>query len=214
MMKEKTVISNIQFLGLQLLIAVFATVILSASTTVYAAVATSAEAYCTATVGSTGTTVWQNCVENKKAELAVCEQDPQPASRHACRENALTYGEPLPQSEEIPDELFTNPHLGLETDAECGDGDEAIPISIDVNCASGVNPILGYLAGIINFLAAGVGIVVAIMITVAGVEYITARGVPQKVEDAKRRITNAIIALVTFIFMYAILQWLIPGGIF
>lgn len=213
-MKEKIRKSNLQFLGLQLVVAIVLTAIFSLNSVVNAAVATSAEAYCTATVGSTGTTVWQNCVENKKAELAVCEQDPQPASRQACRENALTYGEPIAQSEEDPGELFTNPHLGLETDAECGDGEEAIPISIDVNCASGVNPILGYLAGIINFLAAGVGIVVAIMITAAGVEYITARGAPQKVEDAKRRITNAIIALVTFIFMYAILQWLIPGGIF
>jgi hypothetical protein len=60
----------------------------------------------------------------------------------------------------------------------------------------------------------GVGIVVVALIIVGGIQYITSGGVPQRIEAARKRIINAITALVLFIFMYALLQWLIPGGIF
>lgn len=75
-------------------------------------------------------------------------------------------------------------------------------------------PVPESLISIINFLAFGIGIVVVGLIVFGGIQYITSGGVPQKVEAARSRITNAIIALVLYIFMFAILQWLIPGGIF
>lgn len=65
----------------------------------------------------------------------------------------------------------------------------------------------------IKFLSAGVGIIVTIMIIVAGIQYTTAGSDPQKVSAAKGKITNAVIALVTYIFLFALLQWLWPGGI-
>jgi len=75
-------------------------------------------------------------------------------------------------------------------------------------------PIPDSVISIINFMSFGVGIIVVGLIIVGGIQYITSGGVPQKIEAARKRITNAIIALVLFIFMYALLQWLIPGGIF
>lgn len=66
---------------------------------------------------------------------------------------------------------------------------------------------------IISFLAAGVGVIVVIMIIVGGIQYSAAGGDPQKVSAAKTKIFNAVLALVTFIFLYAILDWLIPGGL-
>jgi hypothetical protein len=76
------------------------------------------------------------------------------------------------------------------------------------------NPIFRRLVDIINFLSVGVTVVVTGLIIVAGIQYVTAGGVPQRIEAAKKRIVNALMALFLFIFMYAISSWLIPGGIF
>lgn len=65
----------------------------------------------------------------------------------------------------------------------------------------------------IKFLSAGVGLIVTIMIIIAGIQYSMAGGDPQKVAAAKSKITNAIVALVTYIFFFALLQWLWPGGL-
>lgn len=86
------------------------------------------------------------------------------------------------------------------------------------NCQGGDcmndNPLIIWTRRIINFLAAGVGVIVTIMIIVGGIQYASAGPNPQAVQSAKKRITNAIIALVAFFFVYGFMQWLIPGGIF
>ncbi len=66
----------------------------------------------------------------------------------------------------------------------------------------------------INVLSIGVGVVITIMIVIAGLQYMTARDNPQSIQAAKTKITNAVIALVAFVFVYAFLQWIVPGGIF
>jgi hypothetical protein len=76
------------------------------------------------------------------------------------------------------------------------------------------NPIYNLLLDIINFLSAGVGLVVITMITIGGFQYMTANGNPQKTQEAMKRISNALIGLALYLFMFAILQWLIPGGFF
>lgn len=73
--------------------------------------------------------------------------------------------------------------------------------------------IVKYLVLIINLLSGVVGIVVAASIIVGGIQYSAAGGDPQKVSAAKNRIRNAIIALVFFIFGYALLNYLVPGGV-
>lgn len=75
------------------------------------------------------------------------------------------------------------------------------------------NAIVFYLKAIIQFLTGGVGLVVTLMIIIGGVQYMAAGDSPQKVEAAKKRITNAILALVLFIFTVAILNFLVPGGL-
>jgi hypothetical protein len=74
--------------------------------------------------------------------------------------------------------------------------------------------IVKYLVIFINVLSALVGIVVVIMITIGGIQYSASRDNPQATAAAKQRILNAILALVAFLFMFAFLQWLVPGGIF
>lgn len=70
-----------------------------------------------------------------------------------------------------------------------------------------------YLNPLISFFSALVGIAVVISIIHGAIEYSSSGGDPQKAAKGKQRITNAIIALVAFTFLFAFLQWLIPGGI-
>lgn len=76
------------------------------------------------------------------------------------------------------------------------------------------NPIIIWTKRIINFLAAGVGIVTTIMIIIGGIQYASAGPNPQAVASAKKKIVNAIIALLAYFFLYGFMQWLIPGGLF
>ncbi|MEX0749018.1 MAG: hypothetical protein WD467_02025 [Candidatus Saccharimonadales bacterium] len=89
------------------------------------------------------------------------------------------------------------------------DGENCVPRGDD----AATNPIIVYLGWIIRFLAGGVGLVIALMITVGGVQYITSSGNPEGMAHAKKRITEAFEALLLFIFMAAILNFVIPGGI-
>jgi len=75
-------------------------------------------------------------------------------------------------------------------------------------------PIVAYLKMILQLLSMGVGVVVILMLVIAGIQYITSVGDPANIKKAKERITNAITAMMLFIFAYAILSFLIPGGIF
>lgn len=73
--------------------------------------------------------------------------------------------------------------------------------------------ILEYLIVLINVLSTGVGIVVVGSIIYGGVQYTTAADDPQKISAAKGRIYNSIFALIAFIFGFAFLQWVVPGGV-
>ncbi len=66
----------------------------------------------------------------------------------------------------------------------------------------------------INALSALVGIVIVISIIMGGIQYAASGGDPQKVSAGKERILNAIVAFFVFIFLYAFLQYIVPGGVF
>lgn len=76
------------------------------------------------------------------------------------------------------------------------------------------NPVTKQIQNIINFLSAAVGIVIVGMLAVGGIQYMSAGENTNAVVEARKKITNALIALAVFIFLGAFLQWLIPGGIF
>lgn len=91
-------------------------------------------------------------------------------------------------------------------------------LTADTDC-EGASPdssncgIIRYLVIFINVLSVMAGIVIAGSIAYGGIQYSMSAADPQKVSAAKERIRNAIIALVFFIFGYAILNYLIPGGL-
>lgn len=73
--------------------------------------------------------------------------------------------------------------------------------------------IVAYVVLITNVLSGLVGVVIVIMIAVGGIQYTMSRDDPSAVSAAKNKIRNAVFALVIYIFGFAFLQWLIPGGI-
>ncbi|MGB4759507.1 MAG: hypothetical protein WBP26_05645 [Candidatus Saccharimonadales bacterium] len=85
-----------------------------------------------------------------------------------------------------------------------------------VECSSDAcrNLYTKYINPLVRLLSAAVGVVVVASIVIGGVQYSAAGSDPQKVAEARKRISNAILALVVFIFLSAFLQWLIPGGIY
>jgi hypothetical protein len=83
-----------------------------------------------------------------------------------------------------------------------------------VDCEDGTGgPIVRMLVQLINFLAVGVGIAVAGGITWGGFVYSQANGNSSKTQEGVHIITNSVIGLLLFIFMYAIINWLVPGGL-
>ena len=86
-----------------------------------------------------------------------------------------------------------------------------------VDCKNSLKPnecgITKYIVLLINVLSATLGVVVTAVIIVAGIQYSASAGNPQAAAAAKKRITNAILALVFFACMYGFLQWIVPGGV-
>lgn len=110
--------------------------------------------------------------------------------------------------------------------AACDGVEVSVPFGDIGTCIGGEsgddNPIFIYLRGIIQFLAAGVGAIVTLMIIISGVQYIAASGSmkgaekggsPEGIKAAKKKLAHAIEALILFLFMAAIANFVIPGGI-
>ncbi len=96
----------------------------------------------------------------------------------------------------------------------CGSGSDTVKTSIDFGCVGKGNPILDLLFSIIRLLSDGVGLVIIASITVAGIQYIFSSGNPQAVAAASKRIQSSFTALILFLFIYAILNYIVPAGVF
>lgn len=97
----------------------------------------------------------------------------------------------------------TDENAKCEVAQECSNGD----LSED-NCG-----ITRYLRIFINLLSGLVGITVVGVLIVGGIQYSTSAGDPQAAAAARKRISNAVLALVAFGMMYGFLQWIVPGGV-
>lgn len=71
-----------------------------------------------------------------------------------------------------------------------------------------------YINPAIKVLTALVGIVAVLSIVIAGIQYASSADDPGTVTKAKQRIFNVAIGLVTYIFLLAFLNYLVPGGLF
>lgn len=84
----------------------------------------------------------------------------------------------------------------------------------DPNECAKNNPLTVWLVFFINLISVLIIIGASTMLIVAGIQYISAADNPQKIQAAKEKIRNVLIGIVAFFFMFAFLQWLIPGGAF
>jgi hypothetical protein len=76
------------------------------------------------------------------------------------------------------------------------------------------DPIIKDLQIIVNIMSALVAIVVIGAIILGGIQYAAAGSSPDGVAKAKKRITDAVLAFIVFLFIFAFVQWLVPGGVF
>ena len=76
------------------------------------------------------------------------------------------------------------------------------------------NPLLQWIRFFINVISSIIIVGAIIMITLAGIEYSASGDNSQMVQNAKKRITNVLLGLVSYFFLYAFLQWVVPGGVF
>lgn len=101
--------------------------------------------------------------------------------------------------------------------ATCTDSDGQTVTTSVLACPSGQDGraiIWQLLEMAVNFLAAGVGIAVVAGIVFGAITYATAAGSADQAKKGITFVTNAVVGLLLFIFMYAIINFLIPGGLF
>jgi hypothetical protein len=109
------------------------------------------------------------------------------------------------------------------TDCTAANGSPGVKTSLGINGVTCVpvggttletNPIMIYAFGILKILAGLVGLAAVGGFLWGGVLYITARANAGQVEKAKLVMINAVLGILLFVFMYAILNFIIPGGFF
>jgi hypothetical protein len=99
---------------------------------------------------------------------------------------------------------------GIKTAIGVG-GETCVPIG---GSTFATNPILIYLFGFLRIMAGLVGVATVGGFIWGGILYTTGRANAGQIEKAKLVMINATLGLLLFIFMYAILNFLIPGGFF
>jgi hypothetical protein len=106
---------------------------------------------------------------------------------------------------------------------QCGSGNNKVGVSINIGCEGescktsnkdGCSALLDAVFAIVRFLSAGVGIVIVGSTIWAGVQYSSARDDPSAVGKAKDRLRGNGYALLMYVFAYAILNYILPGGFF
>lgn len=106
--------------------------------------------------------------------------------------------------------------LAVRPDEGDGSGTSAPNTDTDVCGTSGDrcnNFVETYLNPFIYLLSALVGVAAVISIITAGIQYSSSADDPSTVSKAKQRIFNTVIGLVAYIFLFAFLNYLIPGGL-
>ena len=142
--------------------------------------------------------------------------------------NTANYACPPPDNGSVVDGFYVPPNSGdiagnLSTDPVC----IALPIKsgsqnqgrcskgqVEINNNAGTGgAIIEYLKAFLFVLNGLVGGIIVLVLVLAGVQYITSAGDPGRIKNAKGRVQAAMTGLVLYLMMYAILNFLIPGGV-
>ncbi|HEX5798264.1 MAG TPA: hypothetical protein VFX79_02815 [Candidatus Saccharimonadales bacterium] len=120
------------------------------------------------------------------------------------------------------------PSLGEAGEFTCGtfeDQERNVKTRFDFGCLgtefekngqgrAGISPILDLTFAFVRFMSIGVGIVLVASIIMSAIQYSMSEGNAEVTQKAKSRIRSASMGFIIYIFAYAILQFVIPGGIF
>ena len=98
-----------------------------------------------------------------------------------------------------------------ECDKEKGEVETAFFGCVSGEGGDGIYLILNVVLTVMTF---GVGILGTVGIVIAGIQYMTARDNEQQVQKAKMRIFQIVIGMAIWAFLYVILRFLMPGGVF
>lgn len=90
--------------------------------------------------------------------------------------------------------------------AGCPAGQQAIPNDQDGGA------IVYYLKELLRLVNTLIGAIIILAIIVSGIQYMISGGDPANVKKAKGHLTNAFTALILYMLMVAILNFLVPGG--
>lgn len=132
--------------------------------------------------------------------------------RKACITNGGVWDDAAVSCKTVDTEInVTDGNQAYFTKNDCTGSDNKAGESIESSDHCGI---LDYVINFTNLLSALVGIVVVGSIVYGGIQYSASSGDPQKVAAAKKRIVNSIFAFIFFIFMYSLIQYLVPGGVF
>lgn len=93
------------------------------------------------------------------------------------------------------------------------DGDAAEKTSFTINGKTSNVTIRDLAVEVLRFLSVGVGIAVVGGVIAGGIVYSTSEGNPAKAQKGVTIISNAILGLILYLLMFAILHFLIPGGV-
>jgi hypothetical protein len=104
---------------------------------------------------------------------------------------------------------------GADNKDGCAGAETAI-IKCDADNSGGVetNGVWFLLLMVINILTAGIGIAAVGGIVYGSILYVASGADESRVKKAKEIIQNVVIGLIAYVAMYALLQFIIPGGIF
>ena len=71
-----------------------------------------------------------------------------------------------------------------------------------------------YVNPLIDTLSVMFGLIAVVSIIFGGIQYSASEGDPQKASQAKNRIAKTVFAIMAYFFLFAFLQFIIPGGAF
>jgi hypothetical protein len=116
---------------------------------------------------------------------------------------------------------FATP-VSAQTDQKqvtCGDDQVAVGVAINgSNCIDkgstvDTNVIIVWASSIIKFFTVGVGVAATGGVVYGGFLYLTAQGNSGKTQKGVATIINALIGIVLYALAFAIINYLIPGGV-
>ncbi len=137
-------------------------------------------------------------------------------SQKAC-EQGYDGGTGQPPAQSVKDACNSYPANSSDLDACQSAWGKAAHVDPAVysSCGASKCDFIGkYINPAINLFSLVFGLVAVISLILGGIQYSASQGDPQKAASAKGRLQNTIIAIFAYLFLYAFLQFLIPGGAF